>query len=136
MKSKHIGPGIAPGLRNGIRSFFAQEYFKSHIVIWLLILSLAANLADWAILKIWVKPVDFPIILHYNVYFGVDLVGGYRQVYVLPLIGFVLFLINSTLSLYFYGQKERIASYILLIAVLMIQLSLIVASASVILINY
>ena len=136
IKTKYVGPGISPGLRNRIGSFFAQEYFKSHIVIWLLILSLAANLADWAILKIWVKPVDFPIILHYNVYFGVDLVGGYRQVYVLPLIGFVLFLINSTLSLYFYGQKERIASYILLMAVLMIQLSLIVASVSVILINY
>ncbi|MDP1619865.1 MAG: hypothetical protein Q8M12_02610 [bacterium] len=87
-------------------------------------------------MKIWIQPVAFPIILHYNVYFGVDLVGGYRQVYILPLIGFILFLINSSLSIYFYGQKERIASYILLIAVLMIQLSLVVASTSIILINY
>jgi len=127
---------MVQGPRAGIKSFFAQEYFKSHIVIWLLILSLTANLANWVILKIWIQPVDFPIILHYNVYFGVDLVGGYRQVYILPLIGFALFLINVALSIYFYGQKERIASYILLIAVLMIQLSLVVASASVILINY
>ena len=123
-------------LTSAIRSFFAQEYFQSHIVIWLLILSSVVNLTNWIILRIWVKPVDFPIILHYNVYFGVDLIGDYRQVYLLPLIGLVLFTINLVLSIYFYQLKERIASYILLIAMLMIQLSLLVASTSVILINY
>lgn len=123
-------------LRLWLASFFGQEYFKSHIIIWLLILSFVTNLANWLILRVWVKPVDFSIILHYNVYFGVDLIGSYQQVYVLPAIGIILFCINSLLSLYFYQQKERIASYILLLAMFMIQLSLIVASTSVILINY
>ena len=115
---------------------FIGGYFRSHIVDWLSTLSLAANLINWVILKIWIKPVNFPIILHYNVYFGVDMIGGYRQVYLLPLIGLIIFVINSALSMYFYVQKERIASYILLMAALMIQLSLMVASLSVILINY
>jgi hypothetical protein len=135
-KLKSIGYHIKNGPQKWIKSFFAQEYFKSHIVIWLLILSLVANMIDWLILKIWIKPVDFPIILHYNVYFGVDLIGDYRQVFVLPLIGLILFVVNLILSLYFYKQKERISSYMLMIASLMIQLSLIVASVSVILINY
>lgn len=113
-----------------------QEFFKSHIAIWLLIFSFLANLIDWLILWIWIEPVEFPIILHYNVYFGVDAVGDYRQTYVLPLIGLILLLINLLLAMYFYVQKERIASYVLLMGTLMIQLSLIVASASVILINY
>lgn len=124
------------GLKTRIRSFFADDFFKSHIVLWLIVLSLIANLTDWSILGIWIKPVDFPIILHYNVYFGVDSVGDYRQAYLLPAIGLILFLINLVLALYFYKQKERIASYILLMAMLMIQLSLIIASVSVILINY
>ncbi len=115
---------------------FIGGYFRSHIVDWLSTLSLAANLINWVILKIWIKPVNFPIILHYNVYFGVDMIGGYRQVYLLPLIGLIIFVINSALSMYFYVRKERIASYILLMAALMIQLSLMVASLSVILINY
>ncbi|MFA5993758.1 MAG: hypothetical protein WC823_02235 [Parcubacteria group bacterium] len=123
-------------LRLAWQSFFRQEYFQSHIVIWLLILSSVANAIDWLILRIWVQPVDFSIILHYNVYFGVDLIGDYRQVYILPIIGLILFSINFILSLYFYQQKERIASYIMLIGMLMIQLSLVVASTSVILINY
>lgn len=123
-------------LQNKISSFFAQEYFQSDIIIWLLTLNIISNAINWLSLRIWIKPVEFPIILHYNVYFGVDLAGDYRQVFVLPLIGFILFGINLILSLYFYKQKERISSYILMIAALMIQLSLIVASASVILINY
>ncbi|MFA6383416.1 MAG: hypothetical protein WCX17_03260 [Parcubacteria group bacterium] len=124
------------GLGVKIRSFFAQEYFRSQIVVWLLILSLAANLADWISLRLFIKPVDFPIILHYNVYFGVDMLGGWKQAFILPFLGLILFLINSCLSLYFYHQKERIASHILLMATLMLQLSLVIASISVIIINY
>jgi len=124
------------GLGVKIRSFFAQEFFRSQIVMWLLILSLVANLADWVSLKIFIKPVDFPIILHYNVYFGVDMLGNWKQVFMLPFLGLILFIINFYLSLYFYHQKERIASHILLMATLMLQLSLIVASISMIIINY
>lgn len=113
-----------------------RDFFKSHIAIWLLIFGFFANMINWIILWIWIEPVEFPIILHYNVYFGVDSVGDYKQVYILPFIGLILFLINLFLAMYFYAQKERIASYVLLMGTLMIQLSLIVASASVILINY
>lgn len=118
------------------KSFFAQEYFRNPLVLWILILSLTANLADWLILKIWIRPIDAAIILHYNVYFGVDVTGAWQKVFWAPAVGLILFGINLLLSIYFYNQKERIASYLLLLAILMIQLSLIVASASVILINY
>jgi hypothetical protein len=118
------------------RSFFAQDFFRNQIVVWMLILTLIANLADWISLKLFIKPVDFPIILHYNVYFGVDMLGSWKQAFALPFLGLVLFIINFSLSLYFYHQKERIASHILLMATLMLQLSLIIASISVIIINY
>lgn len=114
----------------------AQEYFKSHIVRWLLLLIGVANLANWAALKIFIQPVDLPIILHYNVYFGVDMLGNWKNLFLLPAVGLFLFLINFFLSIYFYRRKERIASYLLLIATLMIQLSLLVASVSAIIINY
>ena len=115
---------------------YLRDFFRSQIAIWLLILSFVANLVNWVIIWAWIKPVDFPIILHYNVYFGVDLIGDYRQAYILPLIGIILLVVNLLLAIYFYAQKERIASYILMIAALMIQLGLIVGSTGVILINY
>lgn len=123
-------------LAKKFKSFFIQEYFRSVIVLWLLGLSLAVNVANWIILKIFIQPVDFPIILHYNVYFGVDVLDEWQKVYIMPLIGVFLFIVNILLGLYFYKQKERIASYVLAIANLMIQLSLLVASISIILINY
>lgn len=114
----------------------SRLFFKSQIAVWLLILSGLSNAINFAIIWIWIEPVDYPIILHYNVYFGVDMIGDYRQAYFLPLTGFVLLAINLFLAIYFYVRKERIASYILLMATLMVQLSLIVGSLSIILINY
>ena len=127
---------MSTGLGVKVGSFFAQDFFQNGIVRWLSILSLAANAAIWIGLKIFIKPVDLPIILHYNVYFGVDNLGDWRQVFILPVLGLILFAINFSLAIHFYGQKERIASHILLMATLMLQLSLLVAAVSVIIINY
>jgi hypothetical protein len=124
------------GLGVKVRSFFADDYFKNRIVHWLLALIIIANLINWAVFRIFIKPVDFPIILHYNVYFGVDMLGDWKWVFFLPIVGLFLFFTNVFLSIIFYRKKERIASYLLLIASLMIQLNLIIASSSVIIINY
>lgn len=126
----------ARSLKSYVRFFFRQEFFKSKVILWLIALSLAANIICWAGLWVLIKPVDGSIILHYNVYFGVDMMGNWGLVFIMPSVGLLLFFINFSLSLYFYRQKERIASYILLLTSLMIQLSLLVASASIIIINY
>lgn len=124
------------GLKSRVGSFFKQDFFRSKIVFWLIIFSLVANVTNWMGLWILVRPIDGNIILHYNVYFGVDMMGNWKLVFIMPSVGLLLFLINFFLALYFYHQKERIASYILLLASLMIQLSLLVASVSIIIINY
>jgi TRAP-type C4-dicarboxylate transport system permease large subunit len=122
--------------RGKIKEFFLQEYFKSHIVLWLIFFTAVFNLANWLLLKLFIQPVDFPIILHYNVYFGVDMTGNWKKTYILPAIGLGIFVVNFFLSLYFHKNKDRIASYILMMAALMSQLSLIIASLSLIIINY
>jgi len=119
-----------------VKFFFLQEYFRSSIVLWLLALSFFVALANVISLAVFVKPVDFPIILHYNVFFGVDVLESWDKVFIMPLIGVFLFIVNTLLGVYFYRQGERIASYILAIANLMIQLCLLIACASIILINY
>lgn len=125
-----------PGLKKKIRRFFANEFLRNPIAQWLLIASLFINVADWATLAFFIRPVDFPIILHYNVYFGVDIIGGWWQAYFLPFTGTVIFLVNAVLAHFFYGCKERIASYVLLLAALAIQTGIAIAEAGVILINY
>jgi hypothetical protein len=131
-----VGKKLRDWLKVEFKSFFAQEYFQSAIAFWLTVLSLVANLLDWILIKIFIQPIDLSIILHYNVYLGVDMLGNYQRVYFLPLIGLILFGINLSLAIFLYRKKERIASYLLMIATLMIQLSLIVSTVSIIIINY
>ena len=123
-------------LRKFLVSGFKGEFFRNKLVLWMISLNFIFNLANWVVLWHFIKPVDSSIILHYNVYFGVDLAGSWKNTFILPLIGLIIILINLALAYYFFAKLERIASHILLIASFMAQLSLLVASASVILINY
>jgi hypothetical protein len=123
-------------LTHRFKLFFKQEFFMNRIVLGTVIASLAINLANWIMLAIFIKPVDYSIILHYNVYFGVDMTGSWKSVFFLPGIGLLLFIINFLLAFYFYKRLERIACHVLLMAGLMAQLSIVVANISVILINY
>lgn len=113
-----------------------RDFFRNPIIFWLLLASILFNLANWIVLALFIKPVDKTIILHYNVYFGVDSVGHWAQAYFLPAIGLILLIVNLILAGYFYLRKDRMASHILMITALMVQLNLLIASASIILINY
>ncbi|HPN96577.1 MAG TPA: hypothetical protein PLK35_02310 [Candidatus Moranbacteria bacterium] len=123
-------------LKDKIKLFFKNEYFQNKTNSWLLFLSLLADLINWAVLVIFLRTSTSNIILHYNVYFGVDMIGNWKQTLLLPAIGLVIFAINFLLSRYFYFNKEKVASYILLAATFMAQTSLLIAALGVIIINY
>lgn len=124
-----------PGLKNRIRRFFAQEFFKNPIVHWTSIAGAFLNLANWVLLAVFIRPSDY-LILHYNVYFGYDVVGDWRQVFFIPSLGLVFLLINFFLACRFFRKRERIASYILLLASIMAEIGLIIASVGVVIVNY
>lgn len=113
-----------------------REFLKNKIIFWLSIFAFIVNAANWLVLMIFIQPVDLPLILHYNVYFGVDIMGNWREVFFSPAIGIVLFIINFLLAFYFYKSRERIISYLLMIGTLMIQCGMLIYSISLIVINY
>lgn len=119
-----------------IKLFLGAPYFQSRIVCWLLFFSAFINLVDWLALQFFLRSGENPIILHYNVYFGVDWRGLPKEAFFLPLIGLILLAIDFFLAFYFYARKERIAAYIILMTALMAQLSLLISIISVIIINY
>lgn len=129
-------PSFLGGLKIRFKYFFSQEFFHSGIVQWVLIGSLILNAINWGLIAFFIRPVDFPIILHYNVYFGVDVIGAWWQVYTLPLIGLMILLVNTILGYLFYKQKERIVAHLLMMAVVVVQISIIIAVAGLLLINY
>lgn len=128
--------GERSNLKEKIRHFFAQEFFRNGLVHWILIASLFVNLVNWGALAYFVRRVDFPIILHYNVYFGVDILGSWWEVYFLPGVGTFFWLINAILGYFFYRRKERVATYLFLLGAFIIQTGLLIAEASIIKINF
>ncbi len=119
-----------------MQRFFSQEFFRSSVVHWALIGAMIINAAMWGALAYFIRPVDFSIVLHYNAYFGVDMIGDWWQVQALPAIGVCILVANTLLGMVFYGQKERIISHLLLLATCMAQVLLAIAVAGLILINY
>ena len=123
-------------LKSGLKKFFSQEYFHSSLIQWVLIGSLFINSAIWILIAFFIRPVDFPIILHYNVYFGVDVIGDWWQVYLMPLVGLLILLVNAILGYLFYQQGERIVAHLLMLATFITQIGISISVAGLLLINY
>ncbi|MBU0597856.1 hypothetical protein KKF61_02565 [Patescibacteria group bacterium] len=60
-----------------------------------------------------VKPQEDPIFLHYNIYFGVDLIGNWYLIFLMPAIGLACFFINLVFSYIIY-KRSKIISYVIL----------------------
>jgi hypothetical protein len=82
-------------LISGIKVLFAAPYWHDQRIIRLLIVSGIVNLAMWAYFLTNKIEGNFPIILHYNLFFGVDSVGDYSKVFLLPSVGLFIFFLNS-----------------------------------------
>lgn len=122
-------------IKEKAKSFFRHGYWTDPVIFFSLGLSVLANAGIWAALLFTVEAVDRPIILHYNIYFGVDAIGDWRNVFIMPAIALLIFLVNLILSRFFY-YKERLASYLFTGMGLLAQLLMAVGVASVIIINF
>ncbi len=72
--------------------------------------------------------------LHYNIHFGVDLFGAWWLIFMIPAIGWLIFIINlisATLVL----KRDRILSYFFIMVSLFSQMILFVAMIFVVLLN-
>ena len=98
------------------------------------LISLFLNLALWAFLFWRIRPQEEPIYLHYNIYFGIDLIGPWYQIYLIPLSGLIFLLINLVISLIIYN-KEKVISYFLMVTAIICQIFLALAAFSIIYIN-
>ncbi len=92
--------------------------------------------AGWGILLYFIRPRETPLILHYNVYFGVDLLGSWWQAYLLQGVATALLFLHIFLAYSFYQRKDRFASYILLLASNFVLFGVALAGASIAYINY
>ncbi len=68
-----------------------------------------------------------PIVLHYNILFGIDSVGPWRKLLVLPLLGSGILIVNSVLIFYFYLLRRESLINLLAVGLLVSQIILLIS---------
>lgn len=113
-----------------LKPSFLRE--KNYLIIFTA--TIIVNLTAWILVLFFLEQGKINIILHYNVIFGVDFKGSSEQVFIIPLIGLVIFFLNSIITTLVY-KKETIIAYLLLSTSLVCQIFSIIAVVAIIMIN-
>jgi hypothetical protein len=92
------------------------------------------NIIHWLVLYSKIRPSKNPILLHYNVVYGPDLVARSLYVYWIPLLALLLLILNISVASVFY-KREKLAAYFLNISSVVIQLIFLTASTVLIIAN-
>jgi len=114
-------------ISSGIKITIKKPYWQDSEVSAVLFASGIMNLANWIYLIGNRVKSDYPIILHYNLFYGVDFLGDYEKIFLLPTVGLIVIILNSFLGHIFY-QRERLASYILTLNDFLVQAILLISS--------
>lgn len=111
---------------------------KDKLIKTTVLLSVLFNLVNWGLIYYrftrFLAGQEESIILHYNIYFGIDKIGNWTNIYYLPLIGLAILFINL-LGGYLLCQKDKLISYFFLCAALFSQILLIMATFYIIAVN-
>ena len=96
-------------------------YFKDFQVRWILASSILLNVALFVFFIIFIRQSNVPIVLHYNIDWGVDYFGEVKSIFILPSIGWLIFLFNGILASHLW-LHSKVLSYFLTATTLIAQI--------------
>ncbi len=96
--------------------------------------SFIVNVATWLWLLWHIGPREDHIFLHYNVLFGVDLIGPWQHMLYLPGLGLLILLVNALVGWLFF-RDDKFVSTIFNGISLICQLVILVVAQLIILLN-
>lgn len=113
-------------IRNTLRptSHWA-DFFKNTPNSVLLAITLFIDAFEWVYLFAKIDRNTNPIFLHYNIYFGIDLIGPWYQIFIMPVAVLFILLINMYISYKFFTNNGIFSKIILSITVVIAFFSLI-----------
>lgn len=79
--------------------------------------SLLMNVVLYIILYLRIPRLD-QITLHYNIFFGIDLLGAWHQVFGLPILGSVVIIVNFILLVVLYDSEKTLVYFAGIVAAL------------------
>ena len=94
--------------RQNIKNYFFDPIFYLYIKIYLFVL-LFINMISWLTAGYLNTQMDGGLLaLHYNVDFGINLVGEAKKIYIIPLLGLIIIIVNTFLFIFVSRYKDRI----------------------------
>ncbi|MFA7244889.1 MAG: hypothetical protein WC070_01760 [Candidatus Magasanikbacteria bacterium] len=95
-----------------LRLYPLKLYFFSFPIMLMVSLSLLLNLFSWFWLKFQLPVSESDLFLHYNVLFGVDLIGESWKVFLVPFMGLMIILSNFFMGWLLF-KKDKFMSQVL-----------------------
>ncbi|MFA6428303.1 MAG: hypothetical protein WCW02_02045 [Candidatus Buchananbacteria bacterium] len=80
----------------------------------------------WFLVLLLAQPVSHSLVLHYNIYFGVDFLGPWTWLLVYPALAGFLVVLNFGLALFLY-TKEKLLSLVLIQITTIVQIIFLIA---------
>lgn len=109
-------------------------YLKYKPVLITTSISLLLNLCAWFWLLLQIRPSDEQVFLHYNILFGVDLIGNWWKVYYVPIAGLLIILVNLVIGWLLF-QKDKFVAQLLVFIALYCQIVVVTVSLLLVFLN-
>ncbi len=109
-------------------------FLRNKAVFVAIFCGLLINGAMWIVVAINEISANIPIPLHYNAYYGVDYLGDYRKIFIIPAVGVIIICVDIILGV-ILSNKCKIASKLLFFIIPFLQILLMIATISIILFN-
>lgn len=112
---------------NTLETQTKERFLKNRPNVICLVLFCLLNALTWAYIFLKIKPQADPIYLHYNIYFGVDLIGEWYRIFILPAVGILIGVVHFFIARVVH-RKNIIISYIILWLAIGLQLILLLST--------
>lgn len=111
-----------------------SSIFQERTIGYFLFPSLLLLFASWVFLFYGIHRGEGFFVIHYNIYFGVDRIGAWHELFVYPLTALAIFCVNTLLALWRWPH-ERLLGYFLLASSFLLQAILLVEATFIVLRN-
>lgn len=117
-----------------IKTYPLKLYIKKWPIAIFGSLAALANLFSWAWITLQIPDMGGQMFLHYNVLFGVDYIGEGWRMFLIPLLGLIIFVVNMIGGWLLY-RRDAFMSYLLVGTAALCQIFVVIATILVVFLN-
>jgi len=111
-----------------------NKFWRDKTSMFVLLTNVLLNIVIWLFLVFRLEPSEYPVPLHLNIYFGIDVIDKWSQAFTIPGIGLIIIFINLVLA-YLVFPKEKFIAQFLLSSSLFVQIILFLAGIGIVIIR-